>query len=69
MCDAGRAEALLAYPFANLSQDLETILTWKARNADPTSTPDYYKLLFAWSMSRVKQRDGPRLLNHDDRSD
>ncbi|KAJ9107523.1 hypothetical protein QFC21_000980 [Naganishia friedmannii] len=56
MCHDNQIQALLSLPFIGLENQLEQELTFRARNSDPTATPNYYQILFAWLIMRTDHR-------------
>lgn len=58
MCQDNQIQALLSLPFIGLENQLEQELTFRARNSDPTATPNYYQILFAWLIMRTDYRQG-----------
>ncbi|KAJ9100006.1 hypothetical protein QFC19_005824 [Naganishia cerealis] len=56
MCHNNQIQALLSLPFIGLENQLEQELTFRARNSDPTTTPNYYQILFAWLIMRTDYR-------------
>ncbi|KAJ9123234.1 hypothetical protein QFC22_001429 [Naganishia vaughanmartiniae] len=56
MCHNNQIQALLSLPFIGLEFQLEQELTFRARNSDPTATPNYYQILFAWLIMRTDYR-------------
>lgn len=62
MCHNNQIQALLSLPFIGLENQVEQELTFRARNSDPLSTPNYYQILFAWHIMKTDYRQG-MLLN------
>jgi hypothetical protein len=58
MCEEGAAGILLRYAFVGMREDLESCLSFRARNAYPLAQPDYYKLLYAWQCLMNDYRGG-----------
>ncbi len=58
MCEAGQVADLLHFNFASLQSEIEDTLSFKARNSDPFSTPDYFKILYAYHMHRGDLKSG-----------
>lgn len=58
MCHDNQIQALLSLPFVGLEKQVEQELTFRARNSDPMSTPNYYQILFAWHIMKTDYRQG-----------
>lgn len=58
MCHNNQIQALLSLPFIGLENHVEQELTFRARNSDPMSTPNYYQILFAWHIMKTDYRQG-----------
>lgn len=58
MCHNNQIQALLSLPFVGLENQVEQELTFRARNSDPMSTPNYYQILFAWHIMKTDYRQG-----------
>ena len=58
MCEENAVQSLLDFNFAGLSDEVEAILSFKARNVDPRMKPSYSKILYSWYMSRGDYRNG-----------
>lgn len=58
MCENGQVDALTRYSFAGLEADLERNLAFRARNSDPLAVPNYYKILYAFYISKGDLRSG-----------
>lgn len=58
MCENGQVEALTRYSFAGMEADLERNLAFRARNSDPLATPNYYKILYTYNISKDDYRSG-----------
>ncbi|GAA6013580.1 hypothetical protein JCM11491_002714 [Sporobolomyces phaffii] len=56
VCERGASSVLTTRSFAGLEADLERNLAFRARNSDPLATPDYYKVLYAYHVSRGDYR-------------
>lgn len=63
MCHDGQIQALLSLPFVGLETHVEQELTFRARNSDPMSTPNYYQILFAWHIMKTDYRQGVCILD------
>ncbi|OZJ06288.1 hypothetical protein BZG36_00816 [Bifiguratus adelaidae] len=48
LCEQGNIQKLCEYPFVGMQEHVERILTETAAIADITSTPNYYKILYAY---------------------
>jgi hypothetical protein len=58
MCENGQVDQLTHYSFIGLQGELERNLSFRARNSDPFSHPNYYKILYAYHMSKGDYRNG-----------
>ncbi|GAA5831797.1 hypothetical protein JCM11251_003887 [Rhodosporidiobolus azoricus] len=56
VCENGATALLTQYSFAGLEADLERNLAFRARNSDPLATPNYYKVLYAYHVSKEDYR-------------
>ncbi|GAA5862780.1 hypothetical protein JCM8547_006543 [Rhodosporidiobolus lusitaniae] len=56
VCDNGATALLTQYSFAGLEADLERNLAFRARNSDPLARPNYYKVLYAYHVSKGDYR-------------
>ncbi|KAK4058160.1 hypothetical protein OIO90_000899 [Microbotryomycetes sp. JL221] len=56
MCETHHLEQLLSFSFVGLEADLERNLSFRARNSDPLSTPNYYTVLYSYHISRGDYR-------------
>lgn len=54
MCESGEASIaqLLKFTFAGLQTEVERNLSFKARNSDPTASPNYYMILYSYHVER-----------------
>ncbi|ODN74422.1 hypothetical protein L202_06819 [Cryptococcus amylolentus CBS 6039] len=52
MCERNEVGRLNALGFIGLQRDVEELLRFKARNSDPLRTPNYYKVLYSWHITR-----------------
>ncbi|KAN0062019.1 hypothetical protein ACQY0O_006014 [Thecaphora frezii] len=52
MCEAGEIGTLLKFSFPGLQPEIERTLSFKARNSDPLSTPNYYFVLYSYHIFR-----------------
>ena len=59
MCEESAAEKLMAFEFAGLSNEVEAVLAFKARNADLRLRPCYSRILYTWYIRRGDYRNGP----------
>lgn len=72
MCTNDAVPQLLELPFSGIEHLVESELTFKARNSDPTASPDYYRVLYSWYISKtdfrnaaiVQYQQGRRLASH-----
>lgn len=58
VCENGATALLTQYSFAGLEADLERNLAFRARNSDPLARPNYYKVLYAYHISKGDYRSG-----------
>jgi len=58
MCEADAVDRLLALNFVSFSEDVESALSFKARNADPLARPIYSNVLYSWFSQRGDFRSG-----------
>ncbi|GAA5902148.1 hypothetical protein JCM6882_006713 [Rhodosporidiobolus microsporus] len=56
VCENGATALLTQYSFAGLEADLERNLAFRARNSDPLARPSYYKVLYAYHISKGDYR-------------
>jgi nuclear pore complex protein Nup160 len=59
MCEENAVEKLVAFEFAGISNEVEAVLAFKARNADPRLRPCYSRILYTWYTRRGDYRNGP----------
>ncbi|PWZ01373.1 hypothetical protein BCV70DRAFT_198803 [Testicularia cyperi] len=52
MCEEGRIQPLLNFTFPGLQREVERTLSFKARNSDPLSMPNYYSVLYSYHIFR-----------------
>jgi nuclear pore complex protein Nup160 len=65
MCEENAVEKLVAFEFAGISNEVEAVLAFKARNADPRLRPCYSRILYTWYTRRGDYRNGPHAsFNH-----
>ncbi|KAF6762913.1 nucleoporin Nup120/160-domain-containing protein [Ephemerocybe angulata] len=57
MCEANAVARLMAFDFAGISEEVESILSFKARNADPRLQPNYSRILYTWYIQRGEYRN------------
>jgi nuclear pore complex protein Nup160 len=58
MCEANEVGRLNELGFVGLAREMEAVLRFKASNSDPLRTPNYYKVLYSWHISRGDYRSG-----------
>ena len=58
MCEENAVEKLVAFEFTGISSEVEAVLAFKARNADPRLRPCYSKILYTWYIRRGDYRNG-----------
>ncbi len=56
MCETGAAGQLLSFAFVGLQPELERHLAFRARNSDPRSEPNYFKILYAFHVAKGDHR-------------
>ncbi|KAG8911756.1 hypothetical protein FRC01_005538, partial [Tulasnella sp. 417] len=56
MCDKGEIDRLTRWNFVGFQQEVENVLAFKARNADPIGWPNYANVLYAWYTFRGDYR-------------
>ncbi|SPO21243.1 related to nuclear pore complex protein Nup160 [Ustilago trichophora] len=52
MCEEGHIQPLLHFTFPGLQSEVERTLSFKARNSDPLSVPNYYSVLYSYHVFR-----------------
>ena len=60
MCEDGAVDRLLTMNFQGLVQEVELSLSFKARNADPRSQPNWSHILYTWYITRGDYRNGAK---------
>ena len=60
MCEENAVERLMAFEFAGISSEVEAVVAFKARNADPRLRPCYSRILYTWYTRRGDYRNGPQ---------
>lgn len=58
MCESNALDRLLSMNFRGLVQEVEAALSFKARNADPRSPPNWSQVLYTWHTIRGDYRNG-----------
>lgn len=58
MCEENAVAKLMTFDFAGISEEVESILSFKARNVDPRLQPSYSKILYTWYIQRGEYRNG-----------
>lgn len=58
MCEHDALSRLLAMNFRGLIHEVELSLSFKARNADPRSRPNWSQILYTWYTVRGDYRNG-----------
>ncbi|KAG8758806.1 hypothetical protein FRC14_007305 [Serendipita sp. 396] len=56
MCERNKVEMLLGFDFVGFQDDVEEVLSFKARNAHPLQHPIYSKIYYSWSIKREDYR-------------
>jgi nuclear pore complex protein Nup160 len=62
MCEANEVGRLVSLGFIGFQRDVEERLNFKARNSDPLRTPNYYKVLYSWHISRGDYRSAGEIM-------
>lgn len=62
MCEAHEVGRLVSLGFIGFQRDVEERLNFKARNSDPLRTPNYYKVLYSWHISRGDYRSAGEIM-------
>ncbi|EGG04854.1 uncharacterized protein MELLADRAFT_88522 [Melampsora larici-populina 98AG31] len=52
MCEANEVDQLLRFSFLGLQNEFERTISFRARNSDPMSTPNYYQVLYAYHITK-----------------
>lgn len=58
MCEANEVDQLLRFSFMGMQSEFERTLSFRARNSDPMSTPNYYQILYAYHITKGDYRSG-----------
>ena len=58
MCEDDVPDLLLSIYLRGLVQEVEAALSFKARNADPRSRPNWSQILYTWHTVRGDYRNG-----------
>lgn len=58
MCEDDAIQQLTTFNFADFADEVESILSFKARNTDPRLTPNYSRILYSWYTIRGDYRNG-----------
>ena len=62
MCEANEVGRLNALSFVGFQQEVEKLLSFKARHSDPLRHPNYYKVLYSWHISRGDYRSAGEIM-------
>ncbi|KZT41120.1 hypothetical protein SISSUDRAFT_1059684 [Sistotremastrum suecicum HHB10207 ss-3] len=62
LCHSGTPDLWNTLNFAELSEEVENALSWKARNVDVLSAPNYAKILYSWYIRRADYRSAARVM-------
>lgn len=62
MCEANEVGQLNSLGFIGFQNDVEERLNFKARNSDPLRSPNYYKVLYSWHISRGDYRSAGEIM-------
>ncbi|KAG2013470.1 hypothetical protein CC2G_010381 [Coprinopsis cinerea AmutBmut pab1-1] len=57
MCEEDAVAKLMTFDFAGISDEVESILSFKARNVDPRIPPNYSRILYTWYIQRGEYRN------------
>ncbi len=58
MCEDNAAQKLMTFNFTGFADEVEDALSFKVRNVDPRSRPNYAKILYGWYTSRSDHKNG-----------
>ena len=58
MCEEHAIERLMSFNFVGISDEVESALSFKARNADPRMQPFYSRILYTWYVTHGDYRNG-----------
>ncbi|GAA6035119.1 hypothetical protein JCM8097_006370 [Rhodosporidiobolus ruineniae] len=67
LCENGATALLTQYSFAGLEADLERNLAFRARNSDPLAKPNYYRVLYAYHVSKGDYRSAGTVMYNQGR--
>ncbi|KAH9817318.1 nucleoporin Nup120/160-domain-containing protein [Melampsora americana] len=68
MCEANEIDQLLRFSFLGLQNEFERTISFRARNSDPMSTPNYYQVLYAYHITKGDYRSaGMAMYQHGKR--
>lgn len=62
MCEANEVGQLNSLGFIGFQNEVEERLNFKARNSDPLRSPNYYKVLYSWHISRGDYRSAGEIM-------
>ena len=62
MCEANEVGQLNSLGFVGFQQEVEKLLSFKARHSDPLRFPNYYKVLYSWHISRGDHRSAGEMM-------
>ncbi|WVR06261.1 hypothetical protein IAU60_003291 [Kwoniella sp. DSM 27419] len=62
MCENSEVGRLNSLGFIGFQKDVEELLRFKARNSNPLRTPNYYKVLYSWHISRGDYRSAGEIM-------
>ncbi|KAK0467905.1 nucleoporin Nup120/160-domain-containing protein [Desarmillaria tabescens] len=66
MCEDNAAQKLMTFNFTGFADEVEDALSFKVRNVDPRSQPNYARILYGWYTSRSDHKnDAPTSLADD----
>ncbi|KAK0206120.1 nucleoporin Nup120/160-domain-containing protein [Desarmillaria ectypa] len=57
MCEDNAAQKLMTFNFTGFADEVEDALSFKVRNADPRSRPNYSRILYGWYTSRSDHKN------------
>ncbi|KAI0063071.1 hypothetical protein BV25DRAFT_1907210 [Artomyces pyxidatus] len=57
MCDENAVEKFISFNFVGVADEVEDVLSWKARNSDPRQRPSWSRILYTWYVSRGDYRN------------
>ncbi|WVN88766.1 uncharacterized protein L203_103979 [Cryptococcus depauperatus CBS 7841] len=62
MCEHDEIGRFNSLGFVNYQKNVEDVLRFKARHSDPLRTPNYYKVLYSWQITRGNYRSAGEIM-------